>query len=73
MKRVVFDVGDVDWKMLREQKAALVELRGECDRRGDARTVELDGLVHLLDFLQDEAAKVVGEESVFGAREGDAK
>jgi hypothetical protein len=45
----------VDWPLLNQQKAALLELLDGLDR--DSPTAEaLSGIVHLLDALQDEAA-----------------
>lgn len=55
---------DVDWAQLRRQKARLVELaHPHSELGGDP---ELDGIVHLLDNLQDQAAEVLGEKAVFG-------
>ena len=55
----------VDWPLLRKQKAAL--LRKTFDMlRDDPDAVLLEGLIELLDHIQDEAAAYLGEEAVFG-------
>lgn len=58
---------NVDWDLLREQKGLLLELIGSpvTSKYADAA----DGIVNLLDFIQDEAAKQLGEEAVFGVSE----
>lgn len=52
----MIDVGAIDWKLLREQKLALLKLDNN---------EEADGLVNLLDDIQDKAAKILGERVVF--------
>ena len=51
------DIGQIDFALLRKQKLHLID--------GDY-SPEADGLINLIDRIQDEAAKVVGEEAVFG-------
>jgi hypothetical protein len=51
------DIGQIDFALLRKQKLHLLE-------KDDS--VEADGIIFLIDRIQDEAAKVVGEEAVFG-------
>lgn len=55
----------IDYKQLREQKSQLLETINE--RSGNSSD-PLDGLVHLLDALQDNAVNFLGktEEKVFG-------
>jgi len=54
----------VDWPMLVRQKECLAELRQD---PAQYRYVEhLEGLLGLLDHVQDEAAKVLGGATVFG-------
>jgi len=54
----------VDWEQLRAQKARLVELAdSRSELGGDA---DLDGIIALLDAIQDQAAEVIGEQAVFG-------
>ena len=73
----LFDVCAVDWDLLRSQKERLVEIAaarrtggGESHRSSDIQT--LDGLISLLDHIQDEASLSLSEKAVFGnpAREG---
>ena len=51
-----------DLKMLRKQKAILVTLAHEPSKDADL----LNGLVHLLDSIQDQIADQIGERKVFG-------
>jgi len=44
----------VDWKLLHEQKLALLAIRGR-QRDGSAEFEALSGIIHLLDALQDDA------------------
>lgn len=73
------DLGRMDekgWKLLRDQKRALLWLvDGQLpDGWTDFIEIEsdnvgndlLDGLIHFLDHIQDEAAKELGEYMVFG-------
>jgi hypothetical protein len=62
---MMIDLGKMDWKMLRGQKTALVVLAGS--RKVSATETEaLDGIIALLDHIQDRAAEQVGAESIFG-------
>jgi hypothetical protein len=64
---------------LRDQKQALVEAiestaSGSSDvGLGKEQAEKLRGILHVIDFIQDEAAKVHGEKLVFGdlAAEGE--
>lgn len=56
--RIMIDLSAVDWNLLRQQKHALIQAR--------ATSEPLAGLVHLLDNIQDQAAKILGEKAVFG-------
>lgn len=53
-------IKNIDWKQLREQKLYLLQTGIE--------TEPMDGIIHLLDALQDYAADELGlgEEVVFG-------
>lgn len=54
----------IDWALLRQQKLTLNHV---IDRfAGLPQEEDLCGILHLLDTLQDEAAKSVGEDVVFG-------
>ena len=55
MKKVMVDLSKVSWGLLRSQKQWLL------DHDDDA-----DGLVNLIYAIQDQAAKILGEEAVFG-------
>ena len=59
-KNVIVDLTNTDWKLLEEQKENLIVLI-ENHHMG-----ELNGLVHFLDNIQDQAAQQLGEETVFG-------
>jgi len=59
------DTGKVSWADLRDQKEVL-ELFVS---RGDGEKYERDameGIIGLIDYVQDQAAKVLGEKEVFG-------
>jgi len=53
---------DIDFDLLREQKAMLVNISPFTDIHDN-----VEGLIALLDGIQDEAARIFGEEAVFGA------
>lgn len=59
--RVLVDLTTTEWAWLRAQKAWF-----EAD--GDPDSPYYAGLLALLDFIQDAAAVVLGEEEVFGER-----
>ena len=52
---------NVDWALLRKQKWWLIEMEAML-KHGEAAT----GLLGLLDDFQDKAAKVLGDDVVFG-------
>jgi len=64
----------INWKLLRKQKLSLLEiLTAEDIRKANHRdilTVEqyesIDGIIHLIDGIQDEAVEELSEEIVFG-------
>ena len=61
------DVGRVDWDLLRKQKETLANLvfsKDHCISSHDQECIE--GVMCLLDEIQDSAAKVLGDETVFG-------
>lgn len=66
---VPMDLG-IDWALLREQKATLVSLCGPSRGRP---AEHLEGLVHLLDGLQDHAVSsgLATHAEVFGTLQGD--
>jgi len=55
-RRILVDVSDVDWKLLRKQKLYLSGLDTE----------NVIGIVNFLDTIQDQATKIIGEKEVFG-------
>lgn len=56
-------IGPVDWARLRAQKLSLIEQLADDDPAWD--------IVHLIDDIQDGAAKVLGELLVFGPHHDD--
>ena len=69
---VQVDLSKVDWALLRKQKEALITASAALGKRQPfAALKQLDtdafeGLLNLLDHLQDSAATTLGEETVFG-------
>ena len=69
MSRLLIDLSQLDWQLLKKQKQALVDVIHQQSKvYPPAVTNHLTGLIHLLDHIQDEAAKVLGEEAVFGEK-----
>jgi len=60
--KVTIDLSNVDWELLREQKEWLISTNSFIRYKTELG----DGLLHLLDDIQDQAAEVLGEEAVFG-------
>ena len=66
----------VDWGLLRSQKKRLVEI-ADALREGQRESLcssdiqTLDGLIHLLDHIQDEASLSVSEKTIFGNLQGE--
>ena len=71
MMKVFVDVGDVNWRELSGQKDTLVFIR-RVYQSGSSIDEDLSGIIHLLDYIQDEAAKTLGEETVFPELMGDS-
>ena len=65
---LTLDCTKVDWTMLKWQKLDLVELAMEHVESTPLRE-SLDGVVHFINYVQDEAVKILGEETVFGKQE----
>lgn len=61
--KVLVDLTDVDWYLLREQKRQLVEMAHWLQQ---PEALAADGIIHLLDHIQDAAALQIGEAAVFG-------
>ena len=69
MRQVRVDLSHVNWRLLRRQKLALLNVVNEAVGNGEAaKANRLRGLVHLLDHIQDRAAETLGERFVFGKR-----
>lgn len=54
---------DIDWALLRSQKLTLIQVIGVSP---PTVAEDLQGILHLIDALQDEAAKLLGSDIVFG-------
>ena len=73
--KLLIDCGKVDWELLRAQKLALLEHMDGIYTAGLVKIVNsptmkaLEGILHILDHIQDEAAEILGEEAVFGKPE----
>jgi len=65
-KPFTLDAADIDWDLLRGQKADLNEALVSDAALTPKAQLSVSGIVELLDYMQDEAAKVIGEEAVFG-------
>jgi glutaredoxin-related protein len=63
-KKIMVDVGKVDWKMLRDQKKILVTAFSNA--KDQVKMNAYIGIVCLLDSIQDQAAVQIGEKKVFG-------
>ena len=67
MKTIDVNMSNVDWRLLRKQKLALLEDINEQSAHGRRRRVNLlRGILHLLDDLQDQAAETAGARAIFG-------
>jgi len=59
---------ETDWSLLREQKEILEEIKNKFSKkaRSEPRYVEtIEGILSLLDHIQDAAANDIGEEKIF--------
>ena len=66
MKQCVIDLTNTDWKLLCKQKSKVEKLNSNLDTKDQKH---LDGILNFLDYIQDEAAKQIGENIVFGKEE----
>lgn len=62
MEIIAVNVSNVNWRLLRKQKATLTNIRAKNIEQWD----DIAGILHLLDHIQDHAAKQLGERRVFG-------
>lgn len=58
------DISRIDWKELRSQKEVLVRLTQSIRHDNDAKEA-LEGIIHLIDHIQDKAAEELGEKTIF--------
>ena len=65
---LVIPVRKIDWALLRRQKRVLVGVTLASRKFPPGFLRAADGLLGLLDFLQDEAETVLGPKAVFGRR-----
>jgi hypothetical protein len=65
-KPFTLDAAEVDWDLLREQKADLNEALVSGAALTPKAQSSVSGIVELLDYMQDEAEKAIGETAVFG-------
>ena len=63
-KVVSIPTDTVDWALLRKQKAVLVQIVSARGTKSAPRKA-LEGIVELLDDIQDRAERVLGREQVF--------
>lgn len=61
--RCLIDLSNTDWKLLREQKGKLFD--SFINKRNNNQEW-VEGLLNFLDYIQDEAAKQLSDETVFG-------
>lgn len=54
---------DIDWALLRSQKLTLIQVIGVSP---PTVAEDLQGILHLIDDVQDEAAQRLGDDIVFG-------
>ena len=62
------DMSSVNWSLLREQKQELLAIRS-VRAISNSEASAIDGIIHLIDFIQDESATQLGETVVFGEKE----
>jgi hypothetical protein len=65
-KPFTLDAAEIDWDLLRDQKADLNEALVSGAALTPKAQFSVSGIVELLDYIQDEAEKVIGETAVFG-------
>jgi len=62
----MFDCSNIDWKELRQQKRHLSDILYENSSTTSKQRDALEGILNLLDCIQDEAALKLSNEVVFG-------
>lgn len=67
---LVIPVHRIGWQELRQQKRVLADI--VWDRKTGGHVIDaVEGIMSLLDYVQDSAADLIGEETVFGKEESD--
>lgn len=62
---LMIPVDRIGWKELRKQKQVLADI--VWDRKTGGQVADaVDGIISFLDYVQDGAAEILGEEPVFG-------
>ena len=64
----MFDCSNIDWKELRQQKRHLSDILYKNGHTTPQQRDTLEGILNLLDCIQDKAALELGEETVFGRK-----
>jgi hypothetical protein len=64
-KPFTLDAADIDWDLLRDQKADLNDALVSGAALTPKAQLSVSGIIELLDYIQDEAEKVIGESVVF--------
>lgn len=63
---MMIDIGNIDWEVLKDQKNTLISISSTL-RNGNAKDRDnIEGLIYLIEHIQDEAEKEIGELAVFG-------
>ena len=62
-------IRNMDWKLLRKQKRSLVDVTSNGSSMTSKQKELLEGLINLIDAIQDEATEYLSEEIVFGKKE----
>lgn len=64
---LIIHLRGVDWRLLRKQKKSLLLATSAIGVQIDKKCqLDLAGILHLIDFIQDQAAEFLGENAVFG-------
>lgn len=63
--KVLIDASEIDWRLLCKQKQGLMRMADTRVVSEEDAMVVLEGMLNLLDYIQDEAAKVLGESAIF--------
>lgn len=61
-------IDKIDWKLLRKQKRHLVDVLLTTDNLMSKERRAIEGILNLLDCIQDEAAERLSDKVVFGKK-----